>query len=356
MNYSVPNTLQIAFKIALGAAIAWSICQFLSFSDTAFMASLMVVSTTLMGLGMGWGFFTHGLLALIVVISGATLILILFGKTYITFFIVVLFAELLWSYFQTHGFRSNLSVLMVMNAVEIINGNNRDPVTFSFNLLVSIIVGISVAIFLNRLFWTKMIKQELEQQLEQILQNSSQLTQVLFEGYLQGDFSSSTAQALRIKILKGVQDSQKQLQVGTLDPTGQQLGEVDWMAIINIEQQISLHLSAIFRLVNASEEVNFLKELELDLTHLSNSITTAFLSLAELSVKNDSRNHLSDLNVHFFYIKEQVKQQRITESITKIPLSERLRFYSIVHRLEKLINEINNLGRYTESKKQKDCR
>ena len=340
----LPLVLQTALKAGLAASFSWAMCQFFGFTDAAFLTVMMAISTIMMGLGLGWVLAIQGFLSLTLVVAGTIIILVLFGKNYLSFFISVLFVGLLWDYLKNHGVVGNFFLMMAMISVTIINSNNPDPVTYGFNMLVNMSIGIGVGMIFNRLFWPTTSQQGLQQQLEQMLRNSSQLTRIMFRGYLQDNFNSSEGQQLRIEILKGVQSSQKLLKIGTLDPTGKQLGEADWMSIINAEQQISLHLSAILRLIQDSQGINLSKELESDWKRLSESIATEFSQMADAMITKASFRDLSQLNNDFFQFKEKLTKLRTTDIIKNMPLSERLHFYSIVYRLEKLINEMNKWG------------
>lgn len=340
----MPNTLQIAIKAGLASAVAWAICQFFDFTSTSFFTVMMSINVIMLGLGMQWILVLQGFLALMFAVMGTVLILVLFGDNYISFFIAILFVALLEEYLEKHGFITNFFVMMAMASVAIINGNSSDPVTFAFNLLVSVLIAFVVAIIFNRLFWPKMAQEDLEKQLKQNFNNSHQLTEIMFNGYLQNNLNYQEANRLRIDIFKGIQGSKKQLKIGSLDPTNTQVGKRDWMKIINTEQQISLHLSAILRLIQNSQGITLSEKLESDLTHLSVLLKSTFLQMADVMVSNSSVWDLSPLNHSFLQFKETLKEVRSTDIIETMPLSERLRFYSIVHRLEKLIREINEWG------------
>ncbi|MDY7024152.1 MAG: hypothetical protein SWJ54_22855 [Cyanobacteriota bacterium] len=343
MKSAIPSLLQTALKVSFSASFAWAICQFLGFSMD-FVAVIAAAYTTLAGLGVGWYLLTKGSAMIVIGFSLGVLATVLLGNNYITIFIVVLCAGGLWHYLQLHGFIGSFLGLMIKMPVVVIHSNSPDPVTMAFNGFMAYFIGVLVGMVFNRLFWPTINKQGLQQQLEELLSNSSLLLEKIFVGYLERNFDDSEAQELRAKILKNVQSSQKLFKIGTFDPTGRQLGQVDWIAILGTEQNISLHLSAILRLVQTSRGVEFPPELLSSLQILCNSIMTAFSQMASVMMNPNKAWNLSQLNSDFYQFKETLAQLRETDEMSNLPLSEILTFYSITHRLEKLVDEINRWG------------
>ncbi|MEL7035710.1 MAG: hypothetical protein AAFO04_08865 [Cyanobacteria bacterium J06592_8] len=343
MKSAIPSLLQTALKVSFSASLAWAICQFLGFS-VAFVAVIAAAYTTLAGLGVGWYLLTKGSAMIAIGFSLSVLASVLLGNNYITIFIVILCAGGLWHYLQLHGFIGSFLGLMIKIPVMLLLANTPDPITMVFNLFMAYLIGVLVGMVFNRLFWPNINKQGLQQQLEELLSNSSQLLEKIFLGYLEGEFDDSEAQVLRTKILKNVQSSQKLFKIGTFDPTGRQLGEVDWIAILGTEQNISLHLSAILRLVQTSRGVEFPPELLSSLQILCNSIMTAFSEMFRVMINPNQVLDLSQLNHDFEQFKQTLTQLRETDEMSNLPLSEILTFYSVTHRLEKLVDEINHWG------------
>jgi hypothetical protein len=351
MKSAIPSVLQIALKVSFSATLAWTICQFLGF-PMAFIATITAAFTTLAGLGVGWYLLTKGSLMIALGFALGVLASVFLGNNYITIFIVVLCAGGLWHYLQLHGFIGSFLVLMIQMPVVVIHSNTPDPVMMAFNSFMAYFIGVLVGMVFNRLFWPNINKQGLQQQLEELLSNSSQLFEKMFVGYLQGGLNDPEAQTLRAKILKNVQTSQKLFKIGTFDPTGRQLGEANWIAILGTEQNISLHLSAMLRLVQTSRGVEFLPELCSSLQILCNSIITAFSQMSRVMINPNQVWDLSQLNSDFEQFKATLTQIRETDDLSNLPLSEILTFYSITHRIEKLVDEINHWGISSKSEQK----
>ncbi|MGF1491598.1 MAG: aromatic acid exporter family protein [Microcoleaceae cyanobacterium] len=335
--------LRTTLKVGLGTAIAWVIADTLGFS-TALFAAMFCQTTILLSLGIAWYLVTRILASLGLVLMVSVIILVCFGKSYIGFFLATLLTGIIWNYLKNHGVFGNLLAPMIMLSATTINSNTPDPVGYCSNLAQCVLIGVAVGILINRLFWPTMVHQGLRQQFAKFLDSSQKLTETILQGHLQESDLIEDSHQLQKNLIKNVQSSQKMLKIGMLDPTGRQLGNTNWSEIIQTKQQITLHLSAIFDLIQASQKIHLFKETESELKKLFESILEAFSEISEPALSDQYIQNLSQLKQEFNQFKTRsIKFQEIYD-IQTLPLAGLLRFYSLIHRLEKLINEIIKLG------------
>jgi hypothetical protein len=194
------------------------------------------------------------------------------------------------------------------------------------------------------------MRDKLEAQLEQILNNSCLLIEQTFRGYLEGNFDEAESQDLQLKILKTVRASQKLFKLSSFDITGRQLGKEDWKSILKTEENIALHLSAIVRLAQTSKGVDLSAKLITDLSNLCQSLTTCLSELKTVMIEPSKILDIDLLNRNFIQLQETLAEERGAEKLKTITISELLCFYSMVHRLGKLIDEVSVWGEFSSDK------
>jgi hypothetical protein len=336
----IPQPLQLAIKAALGGSFAWVICQSLDFSPK--LAPLMGCVFAVFNLGVSWSALTQlTLMSVGVYILGA-LGAVLWGNNYLTIFLFILISGYFWQYLQIRGVIGAFFGLAIKFPVVIIHANVADPITFAFNLFSDQMIGMAVGITINQLFWPSANRQGLEQQVKQFFNNSQQLMALVLEGYLAQNLDRETSQTLQDGLQKSLQTSQKLLKVGTYDITGQQLGKTtDWMAVVNTQQNLYLHLSAILRLVQSSQGVTLPEEIRTDLNLLSEQFVVAFSAMGKVMLIPQSHWDLSTLNAGCEQLKADFFAARNAHHLTNISLSELIVFYGLLHRLEKICQEMN---------------
>jgi len=343
--------LQTAIKITIACLVAWVTMQFLGFPQS-YLACILAGISTLAGLGTGWYLLTRGSLAFGIAVFFGALQALLWGNNYITIFVTILYIGWIWNYLQIHGFSGNFMGIMIKLSIIVVHSNSTDPVTFSFYLLCNYYIGTLVGVIVNSLFWPNLNKKGLQQQLREIKSNSIKLTQNIFDGYLYGNLDDTEAQKLRANILTSIQASQKLFNTGTTDPSSRLLGTVDWMAVIHTEQNIYLHLSALLRLVESSKGVTLPDKIVANMNVLSESIINAFDRIEYAIIDRSFAFNSCQIDDEFCQLKKMIKNLRTTDTMMNLPLSERLKFYAIFHRLEKLVDEINCWGIYNPKERE----
>ena len=346
----IPPSLQTSLKVAISGSLAYAIAQFFGFSFT-FISSFIAGIFSMAGPGLAWFAFPQ-----LTLIFGLTSILgvieaYLLGNNYISIFINILCAGALWFYLQLHGLAFSFFVIAIKIPAIIIMSSSSDKINMGFDMVSSLLIGEIVGLIVGSLFWPTFMRDKLNAQLEQILNNSSLLIEQTFRGYLEGNFDEAQAQDLQLKILKTVRASQKLLKLSSFDITGRQVGKEDWKSILKTEENIALHLSAIVRLVQTSNGVVDLSaKLITDLSNLCQSLTICLSGLKTVMIDQNTSLDIDLLNRNFIQLQETLVEDRGAEKLKAIPISELLCFYSMVYRLGKLIDEVSAWGEFSSDK------
>jgi uncharacterized membrane protein YccC len=345
----IPSSLQTSLKVAISGSLAYAIAKFFGFSFT-FISSFIAGIFSMAGPGIAWFAFPQltlifGLTSILAVIEAYLL-----GNNYISIFINILFAGTLWFYLQLHGLVFSFFVIAIKVPAIIIMSSSSDKINMGYDMVSSLLIGEIVGLIVGSLFWPTFMKDKLEGQLEQILHNSCTLIEQTFRGYLEGNFDEAEPQDLQLKILKTVRASQKLFKLSSFDITGRQLGKEDWKSILKTEENIALHLSAIVRLAQTSKGVDLSAKLTTDLSNLCQSLTICLSELKTVMIEQNTILDIDLLNRNFIQLQETLAEERGAEKLKAIPISELLRFYSMVHRLGKLMDEVSVWGEFSSDK------
>ena len=197
----IPSSLQTSLKVAISGSLAYAIAQFFGFSFT-FISSFIAGVFSMAGPGLAW--FAVPQLTLI---FGLTSILgvieaYLLGNNYISMFINILFAGALWFYLQLHGLAFSFFTIAIK--MPAIISSSSDKINMGFDMVSSLLIGEIVGLIVGSLFWPTFIRDKLDAQLKQILNNSCLLIEQTFRGYLEGNFDEAQAQDLQLKILMDI--------------------------------------------------------------------------------------------------------------------------------------------------------
>ena len=333
-------SLQTATKVGFAGSIAYAIAQFFDF-NTHFNASINAGMGALGGILASW--FS---LPQLTIVFSMTMILgviesYLLGNNYIAIFINILFAGVLWRYLQFRGLLFGFFGVFIKLPSILIMSNSSDKITMAYDMICTFFIGLIVGLIINLLFPLSSSHEQLQKQLFSILDSSQQLCQKILEGYLSGNLDEVETQNLRLKIIKIHQDSQTLFKQSSFDITGHQLGQADWQSIVNTETNIILHLLAILHLVQTNKGINLPKELKEDFINVFQSLINCFSTLQVVIIKQNKVLTLEPLNQDFSQLHQTLLQEKNNQLLRKIPTAEILCFYSIIHRLQKLISELS---------------
>lgn len=339
--------LKTALKVSISGAFAYAIAQSFGF-NSSFIAPLIAVITTLAGELADWFLLFQLTLAITLAVTLGVIEYYTLGNNYIAIFINVLFAGVLWRYLNTRGLLLAFFIFVIKFASIIIVSSASDKITMAYEMVSTALIGIVIGLLINSLFWSTSSHEQLQKQLSDILENSQQLCDQILNGYLSGNYDDDEAQTLRLTILKTHQSSQVLFKKSLFDITGHQLGKTDWSSILKTEGNLSLHLSALLHLVQTNKRIDLPNQLLIDFRNLIQSFLNCFPELkAAMMDQNVSSNFyesFQQLNRNFIQFHTTLNTPEIRSEIKKNSMSELLCFYSIVHRLEKLVNELNILG------------